>query len=115
MHLIDEATRYSWLEVLPDKESGTIIRALRRGWFRMFEPPLAIMSDQESGIMSDMTAADFERCNTSRIPRPKDKHASVVERHNALVRDLLHKVSSQLDTEGIALESEDVVAEVMLA
>lgn len=32
LHIIDEATRFSWIELGPDKSEDTFLLALRRGW-----------------------------------------------------------------------------------
>jgi len=39
IHLIDEATRFSICELIPNKQTTTIIDAVTLCWFKYFGPP----------------------------------------------------------------------------
>ena len=48
-------------------------------------------------------------------PKPTDLHATMVERHNAPARTLLHNVEGQTTLEGLAATNEDIVSETCYA
>ena len=64
---------------------------------------------------SDLIGAELARLVFHRRLVPKGRHAHIVERHHEVVRDLLHKIQSQLEHEGILLDDVDIISEAMLA
>ncbi len=51
-HLMDEASRWKMLELLQDKRYESFRRALQQ-WFRIFDSPERLVSDQESALGSE--------------------------------------------------------------
>ena len=39
LHMIDEATRFSMAEIIPNKQTSTIIDTVTTMWFKYFTPP----------------------------------------------------------------------------
>ena len=115
LHMIDESTRFTVMTEIQDRQSGTIVDAMTECWIRYFEAPKLILSDQEGGLCSDEASVWAERFNTSFRFKPKGTHAAIVERHHAIVRDLMHKILSQLRAEGIAINWKAVIAEACFA
>ena len=53
-------------------------------------------------------------CGVHRQQKPTDMHAAMVERHNALVRKLLHSIDGQTSLEGLPVADQDIVSEACL-
>ena len=115
LHIIDEATRFSILTLLPDRNASSITEAFTESWVKCFQPPGLIVSDQEGGLMSEEAAVWAERLNTSFAFKPRGSHASIAERHHQICRDLIHKIVAQLRIEGIAINWKHVLAEASFA
>ena len=61
-----------------------------------------LIVDGESGIVrSQLTREFLARKGITLVPKGKDQHARHIERRGALLRDTLHKLESQLQSEGI--------------
>ena len=115
LHMIDECTRFSVLAIVADKHTNTLCSAMRMWWFKMFQPPKILIVDQEGGFDSYDAGIFLERCGVHRQQKPTDMHAAMVERHNALVRKLLHSIDSQTTLEGLPVTDQDIVSEACYA
>jgi hypothetical protein len=115
LHAIDEATRWSMAVEIPDRQSGTIIHALTVCWFRVFGAPDLIVSDQEGGLCSEEASIWSERWGTQFRFKPKGSHASIVERHHAVLRDLIHKVGEECRRSLLDVPFTEIVAESVFA
>ena len=62
-----------------------------------------ILSDKEGGLSGEEAAVFAERWGTNFRFKPKGSHASVVERHHQVVRDMLHKMLSDVRVERIVV------------
>ena len=71
--------------------------------------------DQEGGLGSDEAGLFLERHDVQRRAKATDMHASMVERHHQLVRNLLNLIQDQCAEEGIPASKEDILAEVCYA
>eukprot|EP00971_Amphidinium_carterae_P350102 6491381-Amphidinium_carterae.1 len=101
VHLIDEATRFSVACFVPSVEDQSLIAVLGHEWFRIFGPPTTLVCDQEGGIMSDWAGVQLSKWGVNRMALPERTHASVVERHHAILRDTFLKVRDQCISDGI--------------
>ena len=115
LHTIDECTRYSMLSFMKDKTTKSLCQALNQSWFRTFSPPQVILVDQEGGLASDSAGVFLERHGVSRKPKPTDLHASIVERHHQVVRDMLHKIEGQCEKEKLIVDDSDILSECCYA
>jgi Reverse transcriptase (RNA-dependent DNA polymerase)/Integrase core domain len=111
LHALDEATRWTVTSLLPSKDAKTITRAFTEAWIRVFGAPEVIMTDHESAMCSDEASVWCEKWNISLRMTPKGSHAHIVERHHQIMRDLIHKIKSQAETDGIDFRDSDIVAE----
>ena len=115
LHMIDEAIRFTMCELIPNKQTSTIIDAVTNSWFRHFGPPQLIVSDQEGGLVSEDAAIWSERWGTSFRFKPKGSHASVVERHHQILRDQMHKLLAQAKLEKLTIVPSQMISEAVYA
>ena len=82
---------------------------------RTFPPPKTFLVYQDGGFAGDDAGRLLERNNVDRKTEPTDLLASMVERHNVLIRKLLHTIEGQTILEGLPTTNEDIVSEVCYA
>eukprot|EP00973_Karenia_brevis_P025148 3468593-Karenia_brevis.AAC.1 len=73
-----------------------------------------LVSDQESGIMGEESAQWLDRWQIQIKTTQPGLHAQIVERHHELLRQLLHRVTTQLKEEKIKMPLDQVVAECFI-
>ena len=115
IHVIDEATRFTWLELVADQEEQTILDTLSDTWVKLFGAPKLIITDKEGALDGDRGLTWCERLGIERREKPKGVHAQLVERHHQMARDLVHKVKSQLTLEGLEVPLKIIIGEAMFA
>eukprot|EP00971_Amphidinium_carterae_P030095 591580-Amphidinium_carterae.1 len=115
VHMIDEATRFSVAAFVPRVEDQSLMQVLGHDWLRMFGAPKTLVSDQEGGIMSDWSGVQLGRWGISRMPLPERSHASVVERHHAIIRDTFVRVRDQCVSDGVPYTDSLVLDESVFA
>ena len=111
LHMIDECTRYSMCALLRDKTPVEMCRTMNNCCFRVFQPPKLIRADQEGALISDEAGIFLGKHNVELRTKPTELHATMIERHNALLRKLLHIIDEQAEDEGLHIPDEDIVAE----
>ena len=71
--------------------------------------------DQQGSLGSDDAGQFLAKCAVDRKPKPADLHATMVERHNGLIRQLLHNIEGQTTLEGLPVTDGDIVSEACYA
>ena len=66
-------------------------------------------------MISEEAALWSERWSTSFRFKPKGSHASIVERHHQILRDVIHKIMAQAKLEKISLDSRRMISEAIYA
>ena len=66
-------------------------------------------------MISTDTGLFLEKHDVHRKAKPTEQHATMVERHNSLVRRLLHVIYQQSTEEGLKVDVEDIIAETTYA
>ena len=92
LHLIDSAIRWTATALIPDRTSESIIKAITTNWLKLYGPMIALVSDQEGGLTSEVAAIWAEKWRINLLLKPKGSHAVIVERHHAILRDHIHKI-----------------------
>eukprot|EP00971_Amphidinium_carterae_P281276 5584632-Amphidinium_carterae.2 len=115
LHLIDVATRFSQAQFLSEMNDTTVLEAIASLWIRIFGPMASLISDQEAGLRSDHAGTVMARWGTQRKLLPEGRHASIVERHHALMRSTYHKIRDQLQVDGLAVSGTMMLAEAVHA
>eukprot|EP00971_Amphidinium_carterae_P018911 372341-Amphidinium_carterae.1 len=109
LHIIDVATRYTQAILLPDRSEQALRTALSRSWIAVFGVPRCIVVDEECSAHSSGTAEWAEYVGTQLAFKAPRQEAWIIERHNALLRDTLHRMESQCLHEGRHPPFEDVL------
>ena len=65
--------------------------------------------DQEGSLGSYDAGQFLAKYAVDRKPKPTDLHATMVERHNGLIRQLLHNIEGLHILEGLPVTDEDIV------
>ena len=100
INIIDVATRYNQAVILRTKTEEELLASLTRLWIMPFGPPTCIVIDEEAGLSSLGASEWAEFMNTQFSYKAPRQHAWIAERHNALIRDSLHRIETQCDHEG---------------
>ena len=117
---MDEASRWKMLELLQDKRYESFRRALQQ-WFRIFDPPERLVSDQESALGSEEMVVWLEgkNCKLEFLPTAaggsSGAHtaAGVIESNNRVVREALHTCETAMIEEQIPFDAEYLKDEAM--
>ena len=115
LHMIDECTRFSMLAIVANKNAMDLCRAMRLWWFKIFQPPKILIVDREGSLGSDDAGQFLATYAVDRKPKPADPHATMVKRHNGLIRQLLLNLEGQSTLEGLPVTDEDIVSEACYA
>ena len=100
--MLDRCIRWEEGEVIPDKETDTILAAFDNLWFKRHGPPSELIVDGERGIAaSEKMGIYLARLGIKLHVKGKDQHAHYIERRGALLRDFVHRLKSQLEEEGL--------------
>ena len=70
-----------------------------------------LVSDREGALASDEGALWAEHWHVLLKFKPVGAHAQIAERHHEILRDMLHKLNSQLTHENIKIPKDLLVAE----
>ena len=106
--MIDEATRWTCASFVVSRTPNDILGCITRNWIRIFGAPRFLISDREGALGSEEASVWFERWQIEPRLKAKGSHASVVERHHEILRQQLHKISSQLRLEGLQCDVEEL-------
>jgi hypothetical protein len=107
-HMIDEATRWTSAWLVRSRRASDILSSITRNWIRIFGAPQVFISDKEGAVDSEKGSIFFERWNIQPHLKPKGSHANIVERHHELLRQQIHKISSQLRHENLSVDFEEI-------
>eukprot|EP00971_Amphidinium_carterae_P331793 6465576-Amphidinium_carterae.1 len=115
LHLMDECTKWCVAEMIGSTDDQELITSITLKWFQPFGAPSNMIVDGEKGLASDTALHWLSSWGVERIPRAPNQHAHLIERHHQILRDLLHKVQSQHDEEGLVSAPQLLLAECVLA
>ena len=115
LHIVDEATRWSAVQVLKSRSEEDLCDGFNNGWIKIWGPPRVLIIDQESGFAYDYGQVFCERLGIDRKLRGKDQHAHLVERHHEILRQHAHRLKIQCDREGLRITEEQIVNESCFA
>ena len=111
--LIDESTRWTCADIVPNKEVASILRFVTDRWIRIFGAMQGLVSDQEGALVSEEAAVWLERHGIQPRSKAKNAHAYIAERHHSILRDMIHKILGQARSENLAFEISDVLSEAV--
>ena len=72
--------------IAPGKSTRTVLDALEEQWFAHFDPPKAIITDEEGALNNHFARLWADRWSTEiKLKPPGNIGASTVERHHELI------------------------------
>ena len=114
-HLLDRCTRWHAAMVLPDKTANSLMTAISTLWITQFGAPTEFIHDEERGITAELTQLLLATHGVKFVPKPDQKHAQYIERRGALLRDTLHRITSELRNRALDVPFPQVLAEAVFA
>eukprot|EP00959_Pyramimonas_sp_CCMP1952_P154402 3230224-Pyramimonas_sp.AAC.1 len=115
LHLVDACIRWSAAIIIASRVAQDILNGIAHVWLRLYGPMKRLTSDEEGALDSAVASAWADRWGMQLNLRPRGSHARVVERHNALLRDAVHKINPQVERDGIAVTPQAILDEATLA
>ena len=110
LHLVDAAIRWSAATVCASKEEEELCSKISQIWLAVHGPMEVLVSDEEGGL-TGRCATEWADANSINLkPKAPRQEAHMVERHNALLRTIIHHVEEQLEREGIHVPFEQVLS-----
>ena len=114
LHLVDRGTRWGFTCVLPNRTTEAILNGLDR-WVSIFGPMQVLIFDGETGLDDPAATQYFELKGITKRTSAPGQHVRICDRRTQVLRDTIHKISSQLSEEGIAVPLSRVLAEATYA
>ena len=94
LHMIDHATRYSSVCVIPNKRQDTVIQKIFEHWIAIFGPPKMILSDNglefNNAAMRELGNLLNIEIKTTAAESPWSN--GITERHNAIIANMMKKI-----------------------
>ena len=113
--MVDECIRWSVAIEIAGKTPEDIIDAIVTHWFKVYGKPELMIWDGERAMVSIEALQWASRNSVQLIQRAKHKKAWVVERHNEILRNSLHKCQTQLAAEGIEIKLSHILADAVFS
>ena len=100
LHMIDHLTRFSMAVICRSKEPKEILSAFVRNWVSIFGPPEKVLTDNGGEFSNAVFLSLAEAMNIRVLNTAAESPWSngLVERHNAVLGEMLHKVMSDKRT-----------------
>ena len=101
LHMIDHLTRFSSAAVIKSKEPKEIVNGIVKCWIGIFGPPQKILSDNGGEFASPAFIELAESMNIRVLTTAAYSPWSngLVERHNATLSEMLHKIMAERRTD----------------
>ena len=98
--LIDRCTRWHAACLVPFKEDSILLGDLDTIWVSIHGPMRELLMDGEAGLtISHVAKQCYERPGVKLVPRAKEQQVFHIDRRGALLRDTIHRVSTQREAE----------------
>lgn len=114
LHLVDRGVRWGFACVLHDRTTASILNGLDQ-WISVFGPMQVLIFDGETGLDDPAATQYFELKGITKRTSAPGQHVRICDRRTQVLRDTVHKISSQLSEEGISLPLSRVLAEATYA
>ena len=102
LHFLDRCTRWHSAIEITHKTTDCFMHAIHRAWITTHGPMKELIMDGERGVAESSRSTSFlARLGIRLQPRAPLQHARYVERRGKLLRDVIHRIDSQLEREGL--------------
>jgi len=97
LNMLDDASTYQVLDLLPDRSEETVIRVLVKGWFKFFGHPDFLVLDAEGSFRGMSFETLMSQCNIQIRYVPPDAHYQLgkCERHGQTAKWMMQRLVSQ--------------------
>ena len=114
LHLVDRGTRWAQAYLINGKTTAHILRGLDM-WIGTFGAMQVLIFDGEQGLQDEEARIFFEIKGITKRTSAVGQHTRIVDRRTQVLRDTLHKISSQMAEEGLPVEVTRVLSEAVYA
>ena len=113
--MLDQADRWHAATLITNKQADTLLEALHTCWWQIFGPFKVLITDGESGLMTDQIIDVLKSKGIEHKVRAPGQHARHIERRGAVLRHALHCIEEDLNKEGVAYTMPMVLADAVFA
>ena len=115
MHFVDKCTRWHHAIIVPDKTAPELIKGID-SWYSIHGPMTELVTDGESAIAkANETDAYCKQKGIKLKVRAPAQQIPVIDRRGALLRDNLHRVTTQCELEGLDIPFSQRLSECVFA
>lgn len=111
LHLVDRAVRWCSTIELEEKTTEKLLDAIDTCWVMIFGPMKTLIVDGELGLDNESSTWYFQVRGIQKRTAAVGQHPRVADRRVQILRSSIHKISSQLSEEGIAMPFKRILAE----
>ena len=111
LHLVDRATRWCATCEIADRATSTLLNAIDATWVAIFGPMKVLLIDGEPGLDNDESTWYFQVRGIEKRTAAVQQHIRIADRRVQILRSSLHKIGSQLSSDGLAMPFCRVLAE----
>jgi len=115
LHLVDSCIKWSSAGIMPSRSTADLLSTIGRIWISLFGPMQTLVFDHESGIDTETAGTLLSRSGIRLTLKAPRQHAQIVERHHEVLRQVLHRIESQLSSEGLDYPFELILADALFA
>ena len=102
VNLVGCCIRWTETTIVPSKDTSDVLGAIKRSWVGRWGAPKCFISDMEGALSSTEGRLWMNRVGSDFKPKPTGNiGAAIAERHNDLLRTMLHKVEDQCKEERV--------------
>ena len=112
VHLCDCCTRFSRSGIVQSKDERTLCQVIAELWCSIFGPMTTLTLDQEAGMRGEEAANWAQKLGIDLRFKAPNQKAWVVERHNEILRQGIHRTEEQLKKDGIDFPAESALSMV---
>ena len=113
--LVDRGVRWTAATLVPDRQTPSLCTGIDRAWISIYGPMQILLFDGEGGLDDDESTLYFQMRGITKRTSAPNQHTRVADRRIAVLRDALHKLSTQLHEEGLVVPFERMVHESVFA
>ncbi|OLP83040.1 hypothetical protein AK812_SmicGene36245, partial [Symbiodinium microadriaticum] len=113
--LVDRGVRWTATALASNKQTDTLLTCIDQMWLAIFGPMQVLVWDGETGLDDEESTTFCQLKGITKRTAAPNQHTRIADRKIAVLRDTLHKLSSQLAEEGLTIPFTRMVSEATFA
>ena len=113
--LVDRGVRWTATALASCKQTDTLLTCIDQMWLAIFGPMQVLIWDGETGLDDEESTTFCQLKGITKRTAAPNQHTRIADRKIAVLRDTLHKLSSQLSEEGLVIPFPRMVSEATFA